>query len=74
MARMAELTSYGLTGLTAMLVMAFCLAYGDELPRTSHDLSNNRQVNDSRLVETGHGAVYSDGFRTDRGTAEAFHG
>jgi hypothetical protein len=77
-ARMVELTSYGLTGLTAMLVMAFCLAYGDELPRTreksSHDLSNNRQVNDSRLVETGHGAVYSDGFRTDRGTAEAFHG
>lgn len=30
---MVELMSYGLTGLTAMLVMAFCFAYGDELRR-----------------------------------------
>ncbi len=75
---MVELASYGLTGLTAMLVIAFCFAYGDELPRTreksSYDLINNAHVNDSTLVETGHGAIYSDSFRNDRGTLEAFHG
>jgi hypothetical protein len=52
-----ELTSYGLTGLTAMLVMAFCFAYSNELPRTreksSYDLINNPHLNDSPLVETG---------------------
>jgi hypothetical protein len=104
-----ELTSYGLTGLTAMLVIAFCFAYGDELPGTreksSDDLVNNAHMNNSptieagarRLrfrgdvgkqretapasllqktspVETGHGAIYSDSFRNDRGPLEAFHG
>jgi hypothetical protein len=77
-AKMVELTSYGLTGLTAMLVMAFCFAYGDELPRTreksSCGLINNAHVTDSPLVETGHGAIYTDRFRSDRGTLEAFHG
>jgi hypothetical protein len=52
-----ELTSYGLTGVTAVLVIAFCFACGDELPRTreksSYDLLNNADVNDSPLVETG---------------------
>jgi hypothetical protein len=54
---MVELTSYGLTGLTAMLVIAFYFAYGGQLPPTreksSHDLINNAHVNDSPLVETG---------------------
>ncbi len=54
---MVELTSYGLTGLTAMLVVAFCFAYGDELPRTreksSYDLINNAHRNDSPMIEAG---------------------
>jgi len=29
--QMLELTSYGLTGLVAMLVVAFCFAFSDEL-------------------------------------------
>jgi hypothetical protein len=52
-----ELTSYGLKGVTAVLVIAFCFAYGDELPRTreksSYGLINNADANDSPLVETG---------------------
>jgi hypothetical protein len=40
-----------------MLVMAFCFAYGDDLPRTrekpSYGLISNPNVNDSPLVETG---------------------
>jgi hypothetical protein len=52
-----ERTSYGLTWVTAGLVIAFCFAYGDELARTreksSYDLINNAHVNDSPLVETG---------------------
>jgi hypothetical protein len=54
---MVELTSYGLTGLTAILVIAFCFAYGDELPPTreksSYDLINNTHMNDSPMTETG---------------------
>jgi uncharacterized protein (TIGR03118 family) len=55
-ARVVELTSYGLTGVTAVLVISFCFAYGGELPRTrkksSYDLINNAHLNDSPLVET----------------------
>ena len=75
---MLELAFYGLTGLTAMLVIAFCFAYGDDLPRTcgksSYDLINSAHVDTSTVVETGHGAIYSDGFRADRRSLEAFHG
>jgi hypothetical protein len=52
-----ELTSYGLTGLAAMLVIAFCFAYGHELPPTreksSHDPINNAHMNDSPTIDTG---------------------
>jgi hypothetical protein len=52
-----ELMSYGLIGLTAMLVIAFCFAYGDELLRTreksSYDRINNAHRNDSPMIETG---------------------
>jgi hypothetical protein len=65
---MVELTSYGLTGLTAMLVMAFRFAYGHELPPTreksSHDLINNAHMNDSPTIETGARSL----------RLEAFHG
>lgn len=67
-ARVVELTSYGLTGVTAVLVMAFCFACGDELPwtreKSSHDLLNNVDVNDSPLVETGARSLW---FREDVG-------
>ncbi|MGB8583962.1 MAG: hypothetical protein WCD47_24330 [Candidatus Sulfotelmatobacter sp.] len=52
-----ELACYGLTGVTAVLVIAFCFAYGDELSQTrekfSYDLINNAYLNDSPLVENG---------------------
>jgi hypothetical protein len=52
-----ELTSYGLTALTAMMVVAFCFAYGDELPRTreefSCDLISAAHLNDSMMIESG---------------------
>jgi hypothetical protein len=60
-----ELTSYGLTGLTAMLVIAFCFACGDALPATqeksSHDLINSVHMNDSSMIETGREACGSGG-------------
>jgi hypothetical protein len=63
-----ELTSHGLTGLTAVLVIAFCSACGDELPRnrekSSYDLLNHAHVNDSPLVESG---ARSPWFRKDVG-------
>ena len=39
---MLDLMSYGLTGLTAVVVLAFCFAYGDESPllERSIDLIN----------------------------------
>jgi hypothetical protein len=53
---MVELTSYGLTGLTAMLVIVFCLAYSDALlatqERSLHALINNEHLNDSRIIRT----------------------
>jgi hypothetical protein len=53
---MVELTSYGLTGLTAMLVIVFCLAYSDALlatkERSSHALINNEHLSDSRIIRT----------------------
>jgi 2'-5' RNA ligase len=51
---MPALMSYGLTGLTAMLVIAFCFAYGDELRRTreksSYRLVNNAHVTVARTL------------------------
>jgi hypothetical protein len=56
-----ELTSYGLTGLSVVLVMAFCFVHRNELPRTrersSYDLINNPHLNESPLVETGAGSL-----------------
>ena len=56
---MVALTSYALTGVAAMLVIAFCFAYGDEFPPTleksSFDLINNAHLNDSQTIETATG-------------------
>jgi hypothetical protein len=60
-----ELMSYGLTGLTAMLVTAFYFACGDELPRTrkksSYDRINNADRNDPPMIETGARSLLSPG-------------
>ena len=57
--RMLELTIYGLMGLAAMLVIAFCFAYADEFSpareKSSFDLINNAHLNDSQLLEPGTG-------------------
>jgi hypothetical protein len=37
---MLQLMSYGLTGLAAVVVIAFCFAYGDEFP-----LGRKRSIN-----------------------------
>jgi hypothetical protein len=62
-----KLTSYGLTGVTAVLVTAFCFACGDELPRTreksSRDLLNKVDVSDSPLVETSGSSRDDQAFR-----------
>jgi hypothetical protein len=53
---MVEFTFYGLIALTAMLVIAFCFACGDELPNTreksSHDPIIDADLNDSRIIGT----------------------
>jgi hypothetical protein len=57
--KMLELTIYGLVGLTAMLVIAFCFAYADEFSpareKSSFDLINNAHLNDFQTIETGTG-------------------
>ena len=62
---MVELTSYALTGLTAMLVIAFCFACGGELPSTreksSHDLISDARSDDSRIVGTTTGSLWLRG-------------
>ena len=67
---MLELTSYGLTGLAAMLVVAFCFAYGNEFPMTPEKSLNDYPMSD----ETDPGAIHTVSVQRDRGPAEAFHG
>ena len=54
--RMLELTIYGLVGLAAMLIVAFCFAYADEFSpareKSSFDLINNANLNDCQRIET----------------------
>jgi hypothetical protein len=58
--RMLELTIYGLVGLAAMLVIAFCFAYADEFSpareKSSFDLINSAHLNDSQIIEAGTGS------------------
>jgi hypothetical protein len=72
---MLELTIYGLLGLAAMLVMAFCFGYGDELApfreKSSFDLINKAHLNDSQMIETGTGSPRFRGTRKQRETAPA---
>ena len=64
---MVELTSYGLTALTAVLVIVFCFVYRQQSaaapPRGK-----------TSLVETVRGATHNDGFQNDRGSEKAFNG
>jgi len=62
---MLELTSYGLTGLVAMLIVVFCFVFKDdcalEKETPSSDLIDNAHLLHSPMpVETGPGAVYRD--------------
>jgi hypothetical protein len=75
---MLELTSYGLTGLAAMVDLAFCSAYGDEFRPTSlkssFDLIDNARLNDCPIsVAKGPDSVQRNSLQTDCGPAEAFH-
>lgn len=58
---MVELTSYGLIALSAVLVIAFCFAYGDELlstrEKSSHDLISDARLNDSRIIGNTTGSL-----------------
>jgi hypothetical protein len=54
---MLELIAYGLVGLAAMLVIAFCFAYADELSpvreKSSFDpVKKNAPSSDSRMIST----------------------
>jgi hypothetical protein len=55
--RMLELTTYGLAGLAAMLVIAFYFAYADEFSsareKSSLDLISNAHSNDSQMIGIG---------------------
>ena len=54
---MLELTIYGLVGLAAILVIAFCFAYAEELSpareQSSFDPNNNADLNDSSAMKNG---------------------
>jgi hypothetical protein len=56
---MLELSIYGLTGLAAILVVAFYFAYDDDFPSagetSSFNLINNAQLDDSKSIEPGVG-------------------
>ncbi len=61
---MLELTSYGLTGLVALLLVAFCFACKDELASFSHKPSSG-PISDAELchrkpVEGRTGTANSD--------------
>ena len=53
---MLELTTYGLVGLAAMLIIAFYFAYSDEIPSVREtslfDLVTNAHLR-SQMIETG---------------------
>jgi len=107
--KMTKLISFGLMGLAALRVMAFCFAYRDRLPpvreKSAFYRFDDTDSNDSPMIEiwvgvprfrrtggkqrttapasslettspaeTGSGAIGSDGFQSDRGQVEGFHG
>jgi hypothetical protein len=55
--RMLELTIYGLVGLAAMLIVAFCFAYADDFSpareQSPFDLIDDAHLNDAQIIETG---------------------
>jgi hypothetical protein len=54
---MLELTIFGLMGLAATLVIAFCFAFVDEFyptrNKSSHHLTNNAHFEGSVMIKTG---------------------
>ena len=72
---MLELMSYGLTGLAAVVVIAFCFAYGDEflfLEQRSIDLMDKAHAPPSwQSGERNSNAIYS-GVPNEPARGEAF--
>jgi hypothetical protein len=70
---MLELTIYGLVGLAAMLIMAFCFAYADEVSSArkqfSFDPNDNAHLTNSPAIKPGTSSPAFNG-----GQAEAFRG
>jgi len=64
---MVELTSYGLTALTAVLVIVFCFTYGQQSAAAS-------PRGKTSPLETVRGATHNDGFQSDRGSGKASNG
>jgi hypothetical protein len=68
---MLELTIYGLTGLAAMLVVAFYFACADDFApdreKPSRGPRKNTYLNDSQIIETATGNL---GFRRTAGNQE----
>ena len=75
---MLELTSYGLTGLVAMLVIAFCFAFSDDLGLAKEGPPsdpNNPHVHGSPMpAETRAGAVCRDRAQHAQEPEGALHG
>lgn len=76
---MLELTSYGLTGVVAILVVAFCVAYSDDLApakeKCSFDPVSNAHLPGSPMpAETGAVAVCSDRTQHAQAPEGAVHG
>ena len=74
---MLELMSYGLTVLAAVVVMAFCFAYGEEssLIPEKHSIDRKDKAYQplSRRSAEGFGALYS-GVTGESVLEEIFHG
>ena len=74
---MLELMSYGLTGLAAVVVMAFCFAYGERssLAPEKHSIETKNKAHEplSRRSAEGFGALYS-GVTGESVLEEVFHG
>jgi hypothetical protein len=76
---MLELTSYGLTGLVAMLTVVFCFAFKDDcaLAKKTPSLDpidNAHLLRTPMPVETGPGAVYGDRMQHGQERGGTLHG
>jgi hypothetical protein len=76
---MLEFTSYGLTGLVAMLAVAFCFAFSDDLApsknKSSADpLDNAYSIGSPTPVEKGTSVVCGDRLQHGQEQVDPLHG